>query len=103
MLQSVWLLTLGVMKIRNWIKYKFSYCIPMLLCVKILAGLQNFGMPQFVATPQRHYLESVQKGITYAVRCLVDLTATQYATVTAQQKELPSNKGRIILLAPLKK
>lgn len=75
----------------------------MLMCVKILAGLQNFGMPQFVGTPPRHYLECVQKGITYAVRCLVDLTATQYAMVTTQQKELPINKGRIILLAPLKK
>lgn len=94
------------MKIRNWIKYLnliLHSIIMILMSVKILAGLQNFGMPQFVGTPQRHYLESVQKGITYAVRCLVDLTATQYAIVTAQQKELPSNKGRIILLAALKK
>jgi len=94
------------MKIRNWKRYSLFILHSknqLLTSAKILAGLQNFGMPQFVCTPQRHYLESVQKGITYAVRCLVDLTATQYAMVTAQQKELPSNKGRIILLAPLKK
>ena len=54
------------------------------------------------------HLNPCMQGLQYAVRCLAQLTATQYAamqyaTSTSQSASKPTNHGRIIFVCSLKR
>lgn len=77
---------------------------------KVLSGFQKFGAP-LLQSPQGRppqgqggapaHLSPCLQGLQYAVRCLAQLTATQYAVMTCTRK-VPPNQGRILFLCTLK-
>lgn len=77
---------------------------------QVLTGFQKFGPPHFQAVqqPQRvashsPHLSPCLQGMQYAVRCLAQLTATQYATTTFPGSKPITNQGRIVFLCSMKK
>ena len=78
------------------------------LSLQVLVGFQKFGQPSTVpvAPPTGHtpsLLGPCVQGVQYGVRCLAQLTATQYAATTCPGHKPPSNQGRLILLCSLHK
>lgn len=69
---------------------------------QVLQGFQKFGLPRFQANSSASNLASCLQGLQYSVRCLAQLTATQYARTTSPGATPPSNEGRIIFLTSLK-
>jgi hypothetical protein len=74
---------------------------------KVLAGFQKFGQPITVpVTPPTGHtptlLSPCIQGVQYGVRCLAQLTATQYAATTSPGHTPPSNQGRLILFCSLR-
>ena len=73
---------------------------------QVLSGFQKFGTPHFnplQGGPVHSHLSPCLQGLQYAVRCMAQLTATQYATTICPGRKLPSNQGRIIFLTTLKR
>ena len=70
---------------------------------QVLQGFQKFGLPQFQGGAGPSVLASCMQGLQYSVRCLAQLTATQYACTTRPGAAPPTNEGRIIFLTALKK
>ncbi len=70
-------------------------------------GFQKFGVPSFLpaqgAPVGRGHLNPCLQGLQYAVRCLAQLTATQYAVTSCPGMAPPINRGRIIFICSLKR
>lgn len=78
--------------------------------LQVLLGFQKFGLPctaPIQPTPPTGHTSSLIgpciQGIKYGVRCLAQLTATQYAATTCPGYKPPSNHGRLILLCSLRR
>lgn len=74
--------------------------------IQVLAGFQKFGQPSTVpVTPPSGHTPSLLspciQGVQYGVRCLAQLTATQYAATTSPGHTPPMNQGRLILFCSL--
>eukprot|EP00731_Ephydatia_muelleri_P001374 Em0001g1374a len=71
---------------------------------KVLLGLQKFGAPQSFPSgaPGYSHLSSSLQGLHYGVKCLAQLTATQYAMSSAGSLKPPLNQGRILFFSTLK-
>ena len=87
--------------------YPFSCDLFVTVILQVLSGFQTFGYPVFQppqgANRGPTHLNPCMQGLQYAVRCLAQLTATQYATTTSHQAKKPTNHGRIIFVCSLKK
>jgi hypothetical protein len=84
------------------------YLHPILtLPLQVLSGFQTFGAPTFLPVQGSNrgpsHLHPCMQGLQYAVRCLAQLTATQYAATTCHQPKKLDNQGRIIFVCSLKK
>lgn len=71
-------------------------------------GFQKFGPPQFHPSSNhpRSHMTSVLQGLQFGMRCLAQLTATQYAASVApaaHRKQHQPNNGRILLFCTLER
>lgn len=74
---------------------------------KVQFGFQKFGCPALqlpVTAHPRNHMTSILQGLQFGMRCLAQLTATQYAASISQPsvRKSTSNKGRIVLFCCLK-
>ena len=68
-------------------------------------GFQKFGFPSVNSSElqSRSHMTSVLQGLQFGMRCLAQLTATQYAYSMSHQADNQSNHGRIMIFCCLKR
>ena len=74
---------------------------------QVQSGFQKFGPPQFhpPSNLSRSHMTSILQGLQFGMRCLAQLTATQYAASVSLHhgRKQPYNHGRIILFCTLER